>query len=167
MSVLAAIELKCEDYLQDNSHLYAYKARRKKIAIVRVEIATAGAADAVRIDLGTAQLIVAGRSYRVEPPERIIRRFTEFTWDFLLYLVVDFHPLLSMVDLAALVSGPVYNRRLKNQLRLLTNGEIVLRPGERKNVLLAFQDVTAEGARLQVTYRFGRGDLQRAECDLR
>ena len=57
-------------------------------------------------------------------PAALIRKFSEFTWDFLLYTLIDFHPVLAVVDISVLLTGPLYNRRLKKQLRGLADSEM-------------------------------------------
>jgi hypothetical protein len=166
MTGSTGLEVKCEDFLKDNPHLYAHKAKRKKIALVSVEAAAQGSSEDVTVALGSARLLAAGGSYGVEKPGRIIRRFSEFTWDFLFYLLIDFHPVLALVDVLFLLTGPLYNRRLKKQLRLLSDGEMVLRPGERKTAILGFERVPSGATQLQLWYRHGNGDPQRIECDV-
>ena len=129
---------RCEDHLRGNPHVYAHKARRKKIALIRVELRNQGS-DSVRLDLSNAELEAGARFVSVVSPERILRRFSEFTWDFLLFAVLDFHPILIAADLFFLICGPLYNRRLKRQLSELTNSAIELQPGESRTVLLGFE----------------------------
>jgi len=134
---MPALEICCSDFLKDNPHVYAHKARRKKIALIKLDLANEGDA-AVEVDLGAAHLIAGGNSHAAEAPETLIKKFREFTWDFILFAIFDFHPLLVMIDLFFLVTGPLYNRRLRRQLRQLTNESITLKAGEKKSVVLGF-----------------------------
>lgn len=143
--------MKCEDFLRDNHHFYAHKAGRKKIAIISVEVANKNSGN-VRLMLGASKLIAGERSYNVEPPAVIIRKLSEFTWDFLVYLIIDFHPVLAAVDTFFLLTGPVYNRRLRKQLHLLSDGEMLLGPGECKQALLGFRGVFRGAHELDLSY---------------
>ena len=160
------LQIKCEDFLKDNSHLFAHKARRKKIALIRVEAAADSQSAEVHIDLGNAKLSVGEMTYNAEPPDCIIRKFSEFTWDFLVYLVLDFNPVLAVVDVMAFLSGPLYNRRLKKQLRLLTVCEMVLKPGEHKTAILAFRGGSSGAGQLHLDYRVGNGEPLRIACEI-
>ncbi|MCH8218962.1 MAG: hypothetical protein IH892_19565 [Planctomycetes bacterium] len=92
------LKIVCEDFLRDNRRLYAHKAKRKKIALIAVEAVCMGDSETVTLDLGAAELVTDKKRHGVEPPDRLIRRFSEFTWDFLFFLIVDFHPVLSLID---------------------------------------------------------------------
>src|SRR3989442_8822420 len=76
------LDVKCEDFLKDNRHLYVRKAKRKKIALISVELANTHSGD-VRLLLGAATLIAGERRYNVERRAIIIRKLSEFKWDFL------------------------------------------------------------------------------------
>ncbi len=145
------LELKCVDFLKDNKRLYAHKARRKKISLIQVEVRN-NHRSGIRIQLDDSHLISGNQSLRVEKPSLIIRKFSEFTWDFLLWLILDFHPILSAIDLIFLLCGPLYNGRLKRQLRLLTDGELILKSGETKKILLGFRGLTGEPEQLKLVY---------------
>ncbi len=161
-----SLEVVCEDHLKDNRHLYAHKARRKKIALIAVEAVCGCTSGAVTIDLGAGELISDKKRYAVEPPKRIIRRFTEFTWDFLLFLVVDFQPMVCLIDFLCLLVGPLYNRRLRRQLRLLADGEMTLRAGERKKAILGFRGLRGAPTQLQLTVRYPDGRSEQMECPI-
>ena len=160
------LKIVCEDFLRDNRRLYAHKAKRKKIAMIAVEAVCMGDSETVTLDLGAAELVTDKKRYGVEPPDRLIRRFSEFTWDFLFFLIVDFHPVLSLIDLLCLLGGPLYNRRLKRQLRLLSDGEMTLTPGERKKVVLGFRGVRTAVTHLQLTVRHPDGASEQIECPI-
>lgn len=144
--------VKCDDLLRDNNHLYAIKARKKKIALVRIEVTNSQSAD-VLVVWGSAKLTSAGKSFGAESPAVILRKLSEFTWDFLLYSLVDFHPVTAAIETCVFLTGPLYNRRLRRQLALLSDGEISLRPGESKTAVLAFRGVSKELERLTILFR--------------
>ena len=158
------LEIVCEDFLKDNRRLYAHKAKRKKIALIAVEAVCKGGSGTVTIDLGAAELVTDKKRHGVEPPDRLIRRFSEFTWDFLFFLIVDFHPVLSLIDLLCLLGGPLYNRRLRRQLRLLSDGEMTLGAGERKKAILGFRGLRTAPTHLRLSYRCQDGTPERIEC---
>ena len=159
----AELEVKCEDSLKDNQHVYALKARRKRIALIRVKAENKGSDD-LRVPLGDAKLTAGGQSYGVESPATLLRKFSEFTWDFLLYAIFSFHPVLVVVDLFLLLTGPLYNRRLRKQLRSLSDGELLLKPGEGKEVLLGFRGVPKGTDQRRLLLYCGR-DGERHEID--
>lgn len=156
-------DVNCEDFLKDNQHLYALKARRKKIALIIVKVANKHSAD-VRIVLGDSKLIAGGQRYNVETPANIIRKFSEFTWDFLIYMILVFEPVLLAVDLFFFLTGPLYNRRLKRQLHSLADGEMLLGPGECKEALLGFRGVSKGVDQLQMFYSCDNGEMQQVLC---
>ena len=160
------LQVVCEDFLKDNPHLYAHKAKRKKIALIAIEALSSSDSGTVTIDLGAAELTADEKRYTVEPPKRIIRRFTKFTWDFLLFLVLDFQPLVCLIDLLCLLVGPLYKRRLRRQLRLLADGEMTLRAGERKKALLGFRGVCGAATQVQLTVRYPDGRSEQVECPI-
>jgi hypothetical protein len=166
MSSTVDLDVACEDFLRDNSHLYAHKAKRKKIALISVEAASRDSCK-IRIELGAAKLVVGNRNYDVESPQLMIRKFSEFTWDFVVYSILDFHPVLVFVDAVLFLSGPLYNRRLKNQLRLLSDGEMVLGRGDRKKAILGFRGVSKGAMQLQLFYRRDDGERRQMTWDLR
>ena len=158
-----ALDVKCEDFLKDNRHVYALKARRKKIALICVEAVNKHSAD-VRILLGDSKLIAGDQSYKVETPSTIVRRFSEFTWDFLLYMILVFQPVLLAVDIFFFLSGPLYNRRLRKQLHSLSDGEMLLKPGECKKAFLGFRGVSNGADQLQLLYCCQDGEKQQVRC---
>ncbi len=149
MTQAIALDLRCADFLKDNHTLYAHKARRKKIALIRVEAVNSNSGE-VRLRLAETQLLAGGTLHRAESPEVIIRKFSEFTWDFLVYLFLDFHPVLAALDVFFLLSGPFLNWRLKRQLRELSNSDLSLKPGERRQILLGFRGVAQPPEQLQL-----------------
>ena len=146
--------VKCDDLLKDNNHWYALKARRKKIALLRVEVTNTQASDAL-VRFGSTKLIAGGKTFGTESPAVVLRKFSEFTWDFLIYALLDFHPVMAILDVSLLLFGPLYNRRLKRQLALLTDADLSLRPGESKSAIVAFRGVAKELERLTVVFRCG------------
>ncbi len=155
------IRVTCVDVLKDNQHVYARKARRKKIALVRIEATNPLSRD-VQVLLGTAQLTAAGQTLGIEPPPAVLRSLSEFTWDFLLYSIVDFHPIAAAIDVCLFLTGPIYNRRLRRQLALLSDRDMVLHPGESKTAIAAFRGACKQLQRLNVAFRCGveRGEVQ-------
>ena len=147
----ALLAVSCRDYLKENSHLYAFKARRRKIALIELEATNTSAAE-IQLLGGSAQLIAGDHRCNVEDPNVIVRKLSEFTWDFLLYSILSFHPVLLIVDLSIFLTGPLYNRRLKNQLQSLSTGEVRLQPGERKRMLLGFRGAPKAADQLQLEF---------------
>jgi hypothetical protein len=166
MNHAVELEVKCEDFLRNNPHLYARKAKRKKIALIGVEAANRSSAD-IRIELGASKLVAGDQSYGVESPDVIIRRFSEFTWDFMVYSILDFHPLLAVVDAAFFLSGPLYNRRLRKQLHLLSAAEMVVRPGESKKAILGFRGLSKTPTQLRLLCRLDAGERLEVACVIR
>ena len=146
--------VKCDDLLKDNSHWYALKARRKKIALLRVEVTNTQSSD-VLVRFGSTKLIAGGKTFSTESPAVVLRKFSEFTWDFLVYALLDFHPVKAILDVSLLLFGPLYNRRLKRQLVLLTDADMSLRPGESKTALVAFRGVPPKLEQLTIEFRCG------------
>lgn len=165
MSNAVELDVKCEDFLKDNPHLYAHKAKRKKIALISVEAVNRDLTE-LRIELGGAKLHVGEQTYAVESPGVIIRRLSEFTWDFLVYSVLVFQPALVVVDAFLFLSGPLYNRRLRKQLHLLSDGEMILVRGDRKKAILGFCRVSKGAAQLQLAYRRDDGERREITCDI-
>jgi hypothetical protein len=127
--------------------MYAAKARRKKIALVRIDV-TNGDAIPVVARVGLSSLIAAGTTYYPEEPAEIVRKLGEFTWDFLLYSLIDFHPVTAVLDMAVFLSGPLYKRRLKRQLKSLSNEDLLVPPGESKTAIVAFRGVAQKPDKL-------------------
>lgn len=145
---------RCDDLLKGNNRWYAIKARRKKIALLRIEVTNTQTAD-VLVRFGSAKLIAGGKTFGIESPAVVLRKFSEFTWDFLVYALLDFHPVLAIFDVSLLLFGPFYNRRLKRQLALLTDADLSLRPGESKTAIVAFRGVAKELERLTIVFHCG------------
>ena len=154
MSDPMTLGVKCDDLLKDNSHWYALKARRKKIALLRVEVTNTQSSD-VLVRFGSTKLFAGGKTFGTESPAVILRKFSEFTWDFLVYVLLDFHPVMAIFDVSLLLFGPLYNRRLKRQLALLTDADLSLRPSESKTAIVAFRGVAKELERLTIVFRCG------------
>jgi len=152
MSERMTLGVKCDDVLKDNGHWYAIKARKKKLALVRIEVTNSQSED-VQIQLGKTKLTAAGKTFAAESPAVILRKLSEFTWDFLLYPLLDFHPVTAAIEVCVLLTGPLYNRRLRRQLALLTDADLSLRPGESKTAVVAFQGAAQELERLTIVFR--------------
>ena len=75
-----ALDVKCVNFLKDNPRVYALKAARKKIALIGLDATNRHSSD-VRLVLGSAQLIAAGKSFPVERRAVILRKLSPFTWD--------------------------------------------------------------------------------------
>lgn len=159
------LDVKCEDFLKDNHHVYASRARRKKIALISVEAVNKSATD-VQLILGASKLIAGEQSCNVEAPAIINRKLSEFTWDFLLYLILDFQPVLAAVDVFFFLTGPLYNWRLRRQLHSLTNSEMRLKPGDCKQALLGFRGVSKRADQVQLSYCCGDGEQRQVQCGI-
>lgn len=145
------LEASAADFLDGNRSLYAARARRKKLGLIGFRVLNRTPAE-VRIDLGSSRLLCGGQSREVEAPRAVIRSLSEFTWDFLVYLILSFHPLLAAVDLFFFLGGPLYNRSLRRKLRALVDGTIVIAPGEAAEGLLGFRKVPRGPAVLRLAY---------------
>jgi hypothetical protein len=154
MSDRMTLGIKCVDLLKDNHYLYAHKARKKKISLVRIEVTNPLSAD-VQVRLGTTKLTAAGKTFAAESPAVILRKLSEFTWDFFFYFLLDFHPITAAIEVCIGLTGPLYNRRLRRQLALLTDADLSLRPGESKTTIVAFRGVPKEMERLTIVFRCG------------
>jgi hypothetical protein len=161
------LEVRCEDFLKDNQHFYAHKARRRKIALIRFE-ANNMTDDEVRLLLDDSELFAGGQLYALQGRNLVIRKLSEFTWDFLFYLILDFHPLLAAIDLIVLLFGPLYNWRLERQLHALVDHELVLKPGERHNGLLGFHGLPAKTPpeKLRLAYSRAGAPPQQLQCEI-
>jgi hypothetical protein len=149
-----SVDIRCSDFLRGNDHLYSWKARRKQFAFVRVDV-TNRESTALRVLLGSSTLTASGKRYHAEDPAVIIRKLGEFTWDFLLYSIIDFHPITAVLDVALFLSGPLYHRRLRRQLGMLTNKDLLLLPGETKTAVLAFRGPATHPMKLTTTVCVG------------
>ncbi len=137
--------------------MYAIKARRKKIVIVRVEVTNPLPTD-VQVRLGSTKLTAAGKTFAAESPAVILRKLSEFTWDFFLYPLLEFSPITAAIEICVALTGPLYNRRLRRQLALLTDADLSLRPGESKTAIVAFRGAAQELERLTILFRCGAGE---------
>lgn len=153
----STLDVKCHDFLKDNRNFYAIKAERKKIAIVRIEVTNWQSSD-VTCSLGSSKLDAGGSKYDVASPAVVIRKLSEFTWDFLLFAILDFHSIVALLELFVFLGGPLYNRRLRRKLTLLSDGEMLLSPGESKAALLAFRGVRKKLEQLTIACRCGDGE---------
>jgi hypothetical protein len=149
-----SLSIKCDDFLRDNEYLYARKARKKKIALIRIEATNPQSSDA-HILLASARLTSKGKTFDVEKPAVVMRKLSEFTWDFLLFLLIDFSPITAAFELCVFLSGPLYNRRLRRQLEVISDTDLTLRPGESKTAVLAFRRVPRQLDRLTFSCRCG------------
>lgn len=153
----STLEIKCSDFLNDNRHFYAVKAARKKLAIIRIEVANRHASD-VRLLLGSSKLEAGGKTYDVASPAVVVRKLSEFTWDFLLFAILDVHSVVALIELLVFLGGPLYNRRLRRKLNLLSDGEMLLSPGESKAALVAFRGVRNKLEQMTIACRCGDGE---------
>jgi hypothetical protein len=165
MTTSVPLKVRCEDFLKDNRRVYARKAVRKKIAIVSVEATNLHTAD-LTLRLGSTELIAGGTSYRAESPAVIVRKLSEFTWDFLFYSIIDFHPINALIDAFFFLTGPLYNRRLRRQLKLLSDGELILKPGECKKALIAFRGVAGRADVVWLSIYRADGNKQQLQCSV-
>jgi hypothetical protein len=163
MTTSAALDVTCQDLLKENRRVYALKARRKKISLVCVE-ATNQDIEELRLLLGSSQLISAGKCYHAESPDVVFRKLSEFTWDFLLYTIIDFHPVSAAIEAFFFLTGSLYNWRLRRQLKLLSNVELLLKPGECKKALLGFRVGSQKLDELQVACCCPDGEQFQVRC---
>ena len=154
MSDRLTLGIQCDDVLKDNGCLYAIKARRKKIALVRVEVTNPLPTD-VHVRLGLSKLTAAGKTFAAESPAVIVRKLSEFTWDFFLYPLLEFSPITAAFEICVALTGPLYNRRLRRQLALLSDADMTLRPGESKTAMVAFRGAAKQLERLTIVIRCG------------
>ena len=158
-----SIDITCENFLRDNSHLYATKATRKKIALIRIEATNRQSRD-VQLRLGATSLTAGGKRYAAEQPAVIIRKLSEFTWDFLLFAITDmFNPITAVAEGLVFLGGPLYNRRLRRKLKLLADNDLLLPAGNSKVALLAFRGVRSQLDAVTIPYRTADGNEQQLQ----
>ena len=113
------LDVRWDNFLKDNHHWYAIKATKKRIALIRIEVTNRESSD-VQIVLGASKLTAGGNSYDAERPTVVIRKLSEFTWDFLLFSITDlFHPVTALMEGLVFLTGPLYNRRFETATRAL------------------------------------------------
>jgi hypothetical protein len=81
----------------------------------------------------------------------------------LLFAIIDFHSIVALAEALMFLGGPLYNRRLRRKLALLSDGELLLSPGESKAALLAFRGVRKDLERLTMSWHCGDGNKQRLQ----
>ena len=163
MSQHGVLDVRCADFLKDNHRAYVQKARRKKIALISVDVTSRHSSD-VRLVFGSTQLIAGGHSFPVETRSKILRKLSAFTWDFLFYLVIDFHPVTAAIEAFFFVTGPIYNWRLRRHLSRLTDADVVLRPGQAGQFVLGFRGVSSQPERLDLYVSDGSGERRTIAC---
>lgn len=166
MNPPVAIAVHCVDFLKDNRHAYAAKARRKKIALIAVDATNRHSSD-VRLLLDSSRLIAGGGNFSAERRAVVLRKLSAFTWDFLVYLILDFHPISAAIETFLFLTGPIYNWRLWRHLRHLSDGEILLRPGESTKIVLGFRGVRAALDYLELCYCCGDREKGMIRCDVK
>lgn len=165
MILADALELRCVDLLKDNHRAYAHKARRKKIALISVEMTNRHSSE-VRLLIGSSQLIAGGKGFPAEGRATILRKLSAFTWDFLVYLIIDFHPVTAAIEAFLFLTGPIYNWRLRRHLKGLTDSDVSLRPGESTTVVLGFRGVSSPPERLELSVCNAAGEKQLVCCEI-
>jgi hypothetical protein len=160
-----ALDVTCVDFLRDNHRAYASKPARKKIALIGIEVTNRHSCD-VRLVPGSSQLIAGSSSIPAEKRAVILRKLSAFTWDFLVYLIIDFHPISAAIEAFFFLTGPIYNWRVRRHLRLLSDGETLLRPGQQMKLVLGFRPVSAKPEKLNLYYRCGDSEPQMLQCDV-
>lgn len=148
-----SVDVVCEDFLKDNSHFYATKATRKKIALIRVELTNRLPSD-VQAMFSASSLTAGGKSHAIEQPAVVIRKLSEFTWDFLLFAITDvFNPVVAIIESFVFLGGPLYNRRLRRKLKHLSDEDVHIPPGKSVEALLAYRGVRNGLEELTIPYR--------------
>lgn len=165
MTPADALDVKCADFLKDNHRAYAHKARRKKIALIGVEVTNRHSSD-VRLLIGSSQLIAAGKTFPAETRRLILRKLSAFTWDFLVYLIIDFHPVTAAIEAFLFLTGPIYNWRLRRHLKQMADADVSLRQGESTTVVLGFRGVSPQPERLALCVSDGSGGRQTIPCEI-
>ena len=163
MSQDGVLAVRCADFLKDNHRAYAHKARRKKIALISVDVTTRHSSD-VRLLIGSTELIAGGNSFPAETRAKVLRKLSAFTWDFLFYLVIDFHPVTAAIEAFVFLTGPIYNWRLRRHLSRLTDADVALRPGEAAQFVLGFRGVSSQPERLDLCVCDGSGERRTIAC---
>jgi hypothetical protein len=160
-----AVDVRSADFLKDNHRAYAHKARRKKIALVSVEVTNRHSSDA-RLLIGSSQLIAGGQAFPAESRRLILRKLSAFTWDFLVYLIVDFHPVTAAIEAFLFLTGPIYNWRLRRDLKRLTDADVPLTPGQSVQFVLGFRGVRSKPERLDLSVGDDRGESRVVSCEV-
>ena len=162
-----SIDVVCEDFLKGNSHFYATKATRKKIALIRVELQNRLPSD-VQVMFSASSLTASGKSYAVEKPAVIVRKLSEFTWDFLLFAITDiFNPVVAIIESFVFLGGPLYNRRLRRKLKRLSDEDMDIPAGKSVDVLLAFRRVGNGLEELTIPYRTAGGESEQIRWEFK
>jgi hypothetical protein len=120
----------------------------------------------VRLVPGSSQLIAGASSFPTEKRAVILRKLSAFTWDFLVYLIIDFHPVSAAIEAFLFLTGPIYNWRLRRHLKHLSDGETLLGPGQHLKLVLGFRPVSTRPDKLNLCYRCGDGEPQMLPCDI-
>ena len=68
-----SLTIQCKDFLAGNGHLYAVKARRKKIAIVGLNATNGGKFD-LQLNLAGSKLTAAGKTYDACDRDAVVKR---------------------------------------------------------------------------------------------
>jgi hypothetical protein len=165
MSQDGFLDVRCADFLKDNHHAYAQKARRKKIAVICVDVTNRHSSD-VRLLIGSSQVIAGEKSFPAETRAKILRKLSAFTWDFLFYWVIDFHPVTAAIEAFLFLTGPIYNWRLRRHLSRLIDADVVLRPGEATQFVLGFRGLSSKPERLDLYVSDGSGERQTVSCEM-
>lgn len=159
------IDIECEDFLQNNSHWYATKAARKKIALILITATNRQSSD-LWLLLGATRLTAGGKDYEAEQPTVVIRKLSEFTWDFLLFAITDvLNPVIAVAEGLVFLGGPLYNRRLRGRLKLLTDTDLLLPPGESEVALVGFRGVRKDEALQAVTIPYQTADGNKRQLE--
>lgn len=188
------LEIVCRDFLKDNNHSYARDAADRRITLVEVR-ATNQCPFEMRLMLGSSRLTsieddrqvvtsALGSSVLLQEllsgwgwPRR--RVASEAMWGVLVAANaiifwaahgvepdrwVALWPFLLFVPLLFSL-GPLYNYRLRRQLASLSNGDLLLMPGESKTALIAFRDAATLFDHLLIPLR--RGDAEPESIEYR
>ena len=134
------VVLRCSDMLRDARAFHLAKARWKRFALIRCTVDNHGPA-ALTVHAGGSTLVAGGAEYPTEPRDIVIRKCSEFTWDFLAYLILDFGLVTAVLDIFFLLAGPLTNRRLRKKLAPIAEGDATVAPGGRWEGILAFHKV--------------------------
>jgi hypothetical protein len=134
------VVLRCADMLRDSKALHLAKVKWKRYALIRCLLENTGQSEAT-IHAGASTLEAGGSEHSPEPRDVVFRKCSEFTWDFLAYLILDFGWVTGVIDLLFLATGPLFNRRLRRKLASIADGDAAVAPGGRWEGILAFRKV--------------------------
>ncbi len=144
--------LGASDFLGDGRQWFAPRARRKKIALIRLAARNDGSAP-ITVDFAQSRFSVSGQHHEAESRDTITGRLSTFQWDFLFYWILHFSIIELAIELSLFLAGTLFNRSLRKRLSSILDRQLTMQPGERLQGLVAFRKVVSvDGAELEIPW---------------